>query len=117
MITKIKKNVKKYKDFLILTSLAILIFGFGFSLGIIYGGKIFARPPIIIEKDLLWEKEDFEIKENQREKYVASKKGKYYYPINCPLANNLSESNKIYFFSKEEAEAQGYIYQSKCESY
>jgi len=117
MITKIKKIVKKYKDFLLLSFLAILIFGFGFSLGIISGGKFFGRSPIIIEKDLLWGKEDFETKENQGEKYVASKKGKYYYPINCPLANNLSESNKIYFFSKEEAEAQGYIYQSKCENY
>ena len=81
---------------------------------------------MIIEKDLLWEKEaeakitteDSLLNQEQTEnRFVASSRGKYYYPVNCSLANNLSEKNKIYFSSKEEAESRGYIYQTKCDNY
>lgn len=45
---------------------------------------------------------------------VASKTGKkYHYPW-CSGAQHISEANKIYFNSKEEAEAKGYAPASNC---
>ncbi len=78
----------------------ILTLGFVFSLGVIVGGKFFVRPPIIIEKDLLTDLTPI-TQEKEQKGYVASSKGKYYYPIDCTLAKNLSEKNKIFFNTKE----------------
>lgn len=46
--------------------------------------------------------------------FVASKKGKKYYPINCTGAKSLSESNRIYFKNAAEAEAKGYSLSTSC---
>ncbi len=46
--------------------------------------------------------------------YVASSRGKRYYPVSCNAANNLSEANKIYFATKEEAEKAGYTPSASC---
>ena len=47
--------------------------------------------------------------------YVASKKGtKYHFPW-CSGAQTMSEENKIYFDTKEEAEAAGYTPAANCE--
>ncbi len=40
--------------------------------------------------------------------FVASKRGKYYYRLNTAAANALSEANRLYFPSAEEAESAGY---------
>ena len=40
--------------------------------------------------------------------YVASKRGKKFYEIKSSKAQNLSEKNKIYFKTKEEAIKEGY---------
>lgn len=40
--------------------------------------------------------------------YVASKKGKYYYPKNCPKAKVLSTKNMLYFKDKMSAEGSGF---------
>lgn len=40
--------------------------------------------------------------------FVASKRGKKYYPVGSAGADNLSPANKIYFASREQAEAAGY---------
>ncbi len=46
--------------------------------------------------------------------YVASKKGtKYHYPW-CGGAQRIKEANKIYFDTKEEAEAAGYSPAGNC---
>ena len=46
--------------------------------------------------------------------YVASKSGtKYHYPW-CPGAQSIKEENKIWFFTKEEAEKAGYQPASNC---
>ena len=51
---------------------------------------------------------------NEQGTYVASKTGtKYHYPW-CPGAQRISEGNRIYFNSKEEAEARGYTAASNC---
>ncbi len=40
--------------------------------------------------------------------FVASKRGKYYYSVSDPKAQELAPKNQIYFKSKEEAEKKGY---------
>ncbi len=46
--------------------------------------------------------------------FVASKKGKKYYPIDCPSAKALSESNRIYFQTANDAESKGYTLATSC---
>ncbi len=50
----------------------------------------------------------------QKGEYVASSRGKKYYPVDCPAASSLKESNKIYFQSVEEAEGKGYTLSTSC---
>jgi hypothetical protein len=118
ILTKIVFFVKKH---FWLCSFAFLITSLSFSSGIIIGANILSRPPIVIEKELIIDLKEslaeIEAKnESLREfSYVASSRGKYYYPIDCNLANNLKEENKIYFKTKEEAEDKGYIYNTRCD--
>ena len=53
--------------------------------------------------------------ESSGKNFVASSRGKKYYPIGCPAGSNLKESNKIYFASREEAEKAGYALSSACQ--
>jgi hypothetical protein len=46
--------------------------------------------------------------------FVASKKGKKYYPVNCPAAGSLKEDNKVFFNTEAEAQAAGYSKSSSC---
>jgi len=46
--------------------------------------------------------------------FVASKRGKKYYPVGCGAAGSLKENNKIFFKSEAEAEAAGYTRSSSC---
>ena len=46
--------------------------------------------------------------------FVASQKGKKYYPINCPAGNSLKEENKIFFNTEAEAEVAGYTRSTSC---
>jgi len=46
--------------------------------------------------------------------YVASKRGKKYYPISCSAASTLKQENKIYFDTEEEAQAKGYSLSQSC---
>jgi hypothetical protein len=118
ILTKIAFFVKKH---FWLCSFAFLITSLAFSSGIIIGANILSRPPIMIEKELILDLEESlaEAKgknESLKEfSYVASSRGKYYYPIDCSLANSLKEENRIYFKSREEAESRGYIYNTKCD--
>ncbi len=41
-------------------------------------------------------------------RYVASKRGSKYYPVDSSAGSNLSVANRVYFGSKEEAERAGY---------
>ncbi len=47
-------------------------------------------------------------------KYVASKNGTKYYLPSCGTVNRIKEENKIYFNTKEEAEAAGFGPSSTC---
>ena len=52
---------------------------------------------------------------NTKEKlYVASKNGKLYYGVGCSGANRISEKNKVWFASREDAEKAGYSISSSC---
>ena len=117
ILAKIIDFVKKH---FWLSSFVFLTVVFSFTSGIILGANILSRPPIIIEKELILDLEQglaqIEArKEAQKEfPFVASSRGKYYYPVECSLANSLKEENKIYFKSREEAEANGYTYNTRC---
>lgn len=51
----------------------------------------------------------------QKEKmYVASKNGKLYYSVSCSGAKRISEKNKVWFSSKEDAEKNGYTPSTSC---
>ena len=118
ILTKIIVFVKKY---IWLSSFVFLITTLSFSLGIIIGANILSRPPMIIEKELVLDLEtelaEIETKNESPKEfpYVASSRGKYYYPVDCSLANTLKEENKIYFKTSQEAESRGYIYNTRCD--
>jgi hypothetical protein len=117
ILSKIFVFVKKDWFFIVLE---LLLLSFMFSLGFIKGGKIISRPALVIDKELMVNFNDESVVSNQltakgQSLFVASSRGKYYYPVDCSLAQNLSEKNKIYFSIKEEAESKGYIQNTKCE--
>ena len=117
ILAKIIDFVKKH---FWLSSFVFLTVVFSFTSGIILGANILSRPPIIIEKELILDLEQglaqIEAKKEAQKEFpfVASSRGKYYYPVECSLANSLKEENKIYFKSQEEAEANGYTYNTRC---
>jgi len=45
---------------------------------------------------------------------VASRKGTKYHLLTCPGAKQMSEENKIYFISEDEARASGYTPAANC---
>ncbi len=47
--------------------------------------------------------------------YVASKRGRKYYPVGCPAAENLKVENRIYFKTAGEATEAGYTASSSCD--
>lgn len=53
--------------------------------------------------------------EGAKKGFVASKIGNKYYPIDCSAANNLKESNKIYFSTEKEAINAGYTKSASCD--
>lgn|SRR3989344_5633185 len=46
--------------------------------------------------------------------FVASRRGKKYYPIKCSAASTLKEDNKIFFNTEAEAQSAGYTISSSC---
>lgn len=110
----VKKNFWLFVLWLLSATLA-------FSAGFIAGGHIISRPALRVEKDLILDlKTHLSETENASQyssdqAFVASSRGKYYYPVDCSLANGLKEENKIYFRTREEAESRGYIYNTRCD--
>ena len=116
ILTKFVVFVKKN---LWLFSLGFLSITLSFSLGIIIGANIISRPPLIIQKELITSIEESAIEKTITEPkefpFVASSRGKYYYPVDCSLSNGLKEENRIYFKTQQEAENNGYIYNTRCD--
>jgi hypothetical protein len=120
IVSKILFFVKREAKKIMFAIAIFLIASLFFSIGFIMGGKIISRPPLVIDKELIVNLNEESAASNQlttkrQSLFVASSRGKYYYPVDCSLAQNLSEKNKIYFQSKEEAESRGYIQNTKCE--
>jgi hypothetical protein len=50
----------------------------------------------------------------EQKPFVASKRGKYYYPSNCAKAKALSVNNMLYFKDKMSAEGAGFVAYLGC---
>jgi len=115
ILTKFVVFVKKNLWLFIIGFLSITLF---FSLGIIIGANIISRPSLIIEKELITSIEEpiieKTITEHKEFPFVASSRGKYYYPVDCNLSDGLKKENRIYFKTQQEAENNGYIYNTRC---
>jgi hypothetical protein len=93
---------------------------FGFCAGkkliqkdnIVIYGNVLKVSDILNTNKIDEEKEKNIINENVY--YVASSRGKYYYPSNCSLANNLSPKNLLKFNTEEEAKSAGYVFNTRC---
>jgi len=48
--------------------------------------------------------------------FVASSGGTKYYPIDCKTAQRISEENRVYFQTAEDAEAAGYSLTTACKN-
>lgn len=59
--------------------------------------------------------EYFENEQVSNRKYVASKNGSKYYPIDCKIANRINEENMIYFSTQNEAIMSGYELSKTCQ--
>ncbi len=55
-----------------------------------------------------------EIGNTKSRRYVSSKNGKLYYPINCGASNRILLENRIYFSTRNEAIKSGYKLSSSC---
>jgi len=54
--------------------------------------------------------EDMKMEESKKDAlFVASTRGKYYYPIDSEKGNGLKEESRVYFSSEFEAISNGYI--------
>lgn len=133
-IKDIKEKIKGYwssgsvwSDDLFLLAIIILVAFFSFGLGRLSALKE-AKTPLQIENIPNGTQQTTQTKNPQTTQvataltseipqnatYVASKTGKkYHYPW-CAGAQRISEENRVYFKSKEEAEAQGYTPASNC---
>ncbi len=47
-------------------------------------------------------------------RYVASRSGTRFHLLDCPGARRINEENKVYFSTKEEALANGYLPAANC---
>jgi hypothetical protein len=67
--------------------------------------------PVIVPSSVIPAKEGIQSLDENIEseyKYVASSRGKYFYPIGSKRADGLSEKNKMYFSTPEEAKKLGF---------
>ncbi|MDQ3076237.1 MAG: hypothetical protein M3Q34_03865 [bacterium] len=46
--------------------------------------------------------------------FFASNRGTKYYPVECSAGKNLKQENRIYFYTKADAEGAGYELSSSC---
>ena len=119
------------KKYVICLLLFVLFFGVGFCIG----AKVFSRPSITVSGNMVdlntLMAETTKIKEQNMASvgglnpfnttttmgvsyYVASSRGKNYYPNNCKAASSLSSANLIKFNTEEEAKIAGYVKSGQC---
>ena len=52
--------------------------------------------------------------ETSKTRFIASKRGKYFYPEWCSSAKRIKEQNRVYFNSAKEAQNAGYKISDSC---
>ncbi|MFZ2414566.1 MAG: hypothetical protein WAW33_00990 [Minisyncoccia bacterium] len=120
ILTKTRHFVKENGGILLLGLLVVSVIIAVFLLGIITGKNAFKTEPILLEgvtpvNNLLLQANITSLnKTSENGAYVASSKGKMYYPVNCGAANNLKQENRIYFQTAIEAETAGYKRSTAC---
>lgn len=120
MVAKLSNFVKAKKQFILLGILEITLLITVFLLGIITGKNQFRNEPIVLEGVTPVPEASILVPAvskqnvNPNGNYVASSRGKMYYPIDCPAGSNLKEENKIYFKTSTAAEEAGYKRSSSC---
>lgn len=67
------------------------------------------------EQTQIGTKQVSESKYSQKGNYLASSRGKKYYPVDCPASKNIKEENRIYFEKALDAENKGYTLSTSCE--
>ena len=129
IISNFKRFVKKnYKR--IYYVLFFCVFGcFWYLLGFCVGRNIIQKDSILVYGDILKVSDILNsskvnvddsvgksISEDSHgvEYYVASSRGKYYYPNTCSLGKSLSPKNLIKFKTEKEAQNAGYVYNTRC---
>lgn len=106
------KGQKWLKDFILDLVFYLIFFIFGASFVFLRMEK--GTDIQIVSENLVSDSIKEEPEQNPTEKiedshiFVASSRGKYFYKIGSNRANSLSDKNKIYFSSVEEAEKLGF---------
>ncbi len=117
IISKSIHFVKKNQKLILIVLASLLALSLVFIIGIEVGAKVFKRPPLIIQSELLdlstYEVEPVEALATSGI-YVASKNGQYYYLPECSGVSRIKEENKVWFQTKEEAEAKGFKPSTTC---
>lgn len=93
-----------------------------FGLGRMSGFDSDAPPAVVIERGVMeitdylsaTQNTNSQEKQNKEGNYVASRRGKKYYPAGCSAAKSLKPENLIYFQTTAAAEAAGYAPSSSC---
>ncbi len=120
ILTKTSNFVKEKWGILLLGFVAISTITAVFLLGIITGKNVFRTDPIFLEgvtpvNDLSLQANLTSLTKNSENgDYVASNRGRMYYPTSCGAASSLKPENKIYFKTSLEAEAAGYKRSTAC---
>lgn len=57
---------------------------------------------------------DVQTTSSSKKEYVGSKNGSKFHLLTCPGAKQISDENKVYFSSKQDAQKQGYTPASNC---
>ena len=107
---------QKIKSLIII--LIVLLIGFGsFGLGRLSVTEERGEEPIIIKDAPATINQPAAVQITQNGSFVASKNGSKYYTLSCSGASRIKEENKIYFETKEAAEAAGYDPSSTCKEF
>jgi len=120
ILAKIGNFVKAKHQIILLGALEISLLITAFLLGMMTGKAQFKTEPIVLEGVTPVSQNEIltptinKPKSNSSGEYVASNRGKMYYPIDCPAGDNLKPENKIYFKTSAEAEAAGYKRSASC---
>lgn len=129
ILQKVKIWTEEHKNDLFIAALIFLVGMASFGLGRLSAAWP-KKEPIRIEKTensdtALQRTDNKNLKENEKfagsavlsakGKYVASKSGKAYHFPWCSGALKIKESNRVWFNSKEDAEAAGYTPAANCE--